>query len=267
MTYKHDLYQGFENDPTGSLSESLVSAWSLTELAGPRRDSAGSLDMRTTSNTRYSSGATPNTGVSTGVKHTGDKFVAQFDGSPDGANISLNKDEMMFAPLANNFGERTAMSFAAWVYVDSTYNAAKFGMIASQQNSDLQDGWFLGQYEVSTNQQFSFVFGTANVHTGLNSTTNLSTSTWYHVVCTWDGTNRTLYVNGSSEATDTPTLFGALDGTAQFNFGRSTHTSFPWTWHGRMCHAAMWIKSLSAAEVTTLYNGGVPNRYKPWKGE
>ena len=49
MTYKYDLYQGFENDQTGTLSESLVSAWSLTELAGPRRDSASGLAVKVTS--------------------------------------------------------------------------------------------------------------------------------------------------------------------------------------------------------------------------
>ena len=40
MTYKLGLAQGFEVDPDGSLSDpaNLISAWPLTELAGPRRE-------------------------------------------------------------------------------------------------------------------------------------------------------------------------------------------------------------------------------------
>jgi len=71
-------------------------------------------------------------------------------------------------------------------------------------------------------------------------------------------------VAGFNEGRSRPGGSGAADTTAQLNFARNTHYQYSRTWHGRMCHAAMWIKSLSAAEVTTLYNGGVPNRYKPW---
>ena len=268
MTYKYEIYQGFENDPTGTLSESLVSAWSLTELAGPRRDSAGSLDLRTTSDTRFNSSAgTPNTGISTGVLHPDDKFVVQFEGPATGSGTT-NYDKMLFAPLGYNYGDRSACSFAAWCYIDSTMAATgNDGVIVSHLNYDWLDGWYVLQIESGGNQRIGLYFVAGATYSGLLSTTNLSTSTWYHLAWTWDGTNRTIYINGASNVTDTDSAFGIADNSAALCFGRASHDTYPHTWHGRMCHAALWKKELSAAEVTTLYNSGVPNRYKPWKGE
>ena len=266
MTYLLETARGFENDPSGSLSVGLVSAWPLTELAGPRRDSAGCLALRTTSTTRFSgAGATPTTGVSTGVLHSDDKFVAQFDGSPDGVTGTTNSGKMLFAPVGYNYGDRGAMTFSAWVYVDSTYSAtAKLGLIGSHLNNDWLDGWYLEQIESSGNQRLGAVFAAGGAYSTLLGTTNLSTSTWYHAAFTWNGADRTVYINGASEGADTPAVFGAADTSAELCLGRMGNDGFPYTWHGRLCHAALWIKSLSAAEVLTLYNSGVPNRYKPW---
>ena len=273
MTYKLGLAQGFEVDPDGSLSDpaNLISAWPLTELAGPRRDRAGCLDMRTSSDTRFLDTGTPNTAVSTGVKHASDKFVAQFEGDATGSvwptPSTTNSDRMLACPLGDDFGSRTAMSFSIWVYVDSTMGASnKQGAIATHYNYDMLDGWMIGQQEQSGNNKFVFSFVVSNSADNLYSGTSLSTSTWYHVVGTWDGTNRIIYLNGSSDATDTPTIWGACDTTSAFMFGRMPGggSSFDFPWHGRACHSALWNKCLTAANVTTLYNSGTPNRYKPW---
>jgi hypothetical protein len=272
MTYLLETARGFESDPSGSLSVGLVSAWPLTELAGRRRDSAGCLALRTTSNTRFNTaGATPDTASSTGVLHTDDVSVAQFEGSttgsppPAAADYTTNLDKMLYASLPYNFGDRSAMTFSAWVYVDSTYSAtALSGYIAAHENFALTNGWYLRQLEDGGNQKMTWGFATSSSYSHVTSTTNLATSTWYHVACTWDGTTRSIYINGASEDSDTPAAMGAAESTSQLSFGRTTHATYPYTWHGRLCHAALWIKSLSAAEVLTLYNSGVPNRYKPW---
>jgi hypothetical protein len=88
----------------------------------------------------------------------------------------------------------------------------------------------------------------------------LSASTWYHIAFVHDGTDVTLYLNGSSQGTKT----GA--NTANNNFkgnfiGIGRYYAIPGTynWDGLIDEVSLFDSALSASDITAIYNSGTPN--------
>jgi hypothetical protein len=80
---------------------------------------------------------------------------------------------------------------------------------------------------------------------------SISTSSWHHVAITRSGTNCTLYLNGNSIVTGTSSQ--VFTSTAF----KISFTSFPF--NGLIDEVALWDSALSASNVTSIYNSGVPN--------
>ncbi len=81
-----------------------------------------------------------------------------------------------------------------------------------------------------------------------------STSTWSHVVTTYDGTTRSIYFNGVLKVSDTP---GALNTTAaNFHIGSTASSEF---FNGLIDDVAIYKRALTGAEVAALANTSVPS--------
>ncbi|NTW31490.1 MAG: LamG domain-containing protein [Bacteroidetes bacterium] len=88
----------------------------------------------------------------------------------------------------------------------------------------------------------------------------LTTSTWYQVVLTFDGSNLTLYVNGVSRAT------GTTSGTGVSNDGTGIEVMSRALYAGNFAQAkidevGIWTRALSPSEVLQLYNNGTALQY------
>ena len=103
--------------------------------------------------------------------------------------------------------------------------------------------------------------GANNFATG---TTNLSTNTWYHVSCTYDGRGGstayngiTLYINGVAESVTTSGgSYTAMSNTSQrVEIGKYSTNELL----GNIDEVSVFNSELSQSDVTTIYNGGVPN--------
>lgn len=84
----------------------------------------------------------------------------------------------------------------------------------------------------------------------------LSTATWYHIVITYSAGTLKFYKDGnyiSSYTIENP----IPDSTAQFQFGKTQWFNSNY-FDGLLDSAALFDYALSATEVTTLYNDGVP---------
>lgn len=87
-------------------------------------------------------------------------------------------------------------------------------------------------------------------------------STWQHVVCTAESGTLKLYRNGVLAATQafTGTMYSPLPAPMGIGVklnGAIADTGSPGYWHGLIDDLALWHRTLSAAEISTLYAAGV----------
>ena len=87
---------------------------------------------------------------------------------------------------------------------------------------------------------------------------SISTGTWYNVVLTIDGSTVKLYVNGSQEGS-TVTTAPSVYATAGDEFEIGANPTYrPYYWDGYIDEFAVFNSTLSASDVTAIYNSGVP---------
>jgi hypothetical protein len=143
-------------------------------------------------------------------------------------------------------------SFSIWVYLDRVTGSAN--KMFFNKN---------GEYRLRMNQNGRIFFELLT-----NSSNRLSAryidvagdlSTWLHIVCTYDGSKTKpgmkIYINNSEVVTGNAsagTYTGMTNGTGTLKFMGSDYID------GNANHFSVIGKELSAAEVTELYNGGLP---------
>lgn len=82
----------------------------------------------------------------------------------------------------------------------------------------------------------------------------LTTNTWYHVVTTYDGTTRSIYLNGVLKASDTNQ--GPNNATAaEFHIGKTCCAEY---FTGLIDDVAIYNRAVTAAEVLELTNNSAP---------
>ena len=189
-------------------------------------------------------------GVKSGIiALAGSSFPNQYsidlDGTDDIVNMG-NASEL-------NFNHNDAFTLSVWVKRDSTGNAE---LIRKMEDS--------GNY---TGFQLTFVSDKIRIyHRRQNQTTNriqrstdatfTSTTEWYHIVSTYDGsranTGLKIYVNGSEAASTGANSMnaGAWTNNADFKVGRTTD--------GHIDEVSVYDSELSATDVATIYNSGIP---------
>ena len=108
---------------------------------------------------------------------------------------------------------------------------------------------------ISGSSAGAFAYGGAY---NLDSTTSISTGVWYHVAATYDGTTLKVYVNGTLDNTKTISLSSfsySMTHIGELYYSQSTADRH---FDGDIDEIALFNTALSAAEITKIYNSGVP---------
>lgn len=158
-----------------------------------------------------------------------------------------------------NFTGDYSISF--WYYLPSGYNDAGY-IVSRTTGSSPYVSYNI--YPSSATPGFVFQMNnTAATPKNATKTVTLTTNQWYHLVATINGTSMLLYVNGS--AGSTTTFSGSrISNSIQTTVGaRGTDNVGPA--NGTVDELAFYARTLSAAEVTQLYNGGNGLQY-PFTG-
>lgn len=109
-------------------------------------------------------------------------------------------------------------------------------------------------YMSSGNKLVANFYGGAGIAT---STTSINTGAWVMCSITYDGTNIRVYVNGVLEATGANKA-GSLSGTTRIIGADGTPGNY---WNGSLDEMGIWTRTLTGAEITSLYNSGSGYQY------
>lgn len=96
------------------------------------------------------------------------------------------------------------------------------------------------------------------------TSTGWNNNMWHQIVATWDGDvaggilGANIYIDGSPQTLNTiaNTLTGSITSTTPLQFGARDGANLPWD--GNLDDVAIYDKELTAGEVITIYNGGIP---------
>ena len=158
-------------------------------------------------------------------------------GSPSALNLTHTGSVSTWV----NFG---SVSGAPGIVSKCNFNADRHGYALSLQDS---------------HPYFEICNGTTANFLTLSSVT-VTTSTWYHFVFTWDGSNIYGYVDGSLIASTAQTI----DATHEGGFHLTMFSAYNGTDYGHffldgtLDEVSIFNDALSPTQVTTLYNSGIP---------
>ena len=167
------------------------------------------------------------------------QYSVSFDGS----------DDYMDIPDSTAL-ETTAFTWSAWFYCTAIdrYNL----IVDSATSTQTTNGYIL----FIRNSNNKIVFGSYSSTDYLDSTTAVTANTWFHVAATHEAGSDKLYVNGSLEASGSASNFNTTDAV---NLRIGSSSVYGLYHQGLIDEVAFFNSALSASNITSIYNSGVPN--------
>jgi len=175
------------------------------------------------------------------------KYSLLLDGSDQAVQID---------GLANNFKKGTG-TISAWVRPNSVDASSTWVHVAVDANNFYRIWW----HHSSTLIKGQIKSGGNNDLVQFEDTDFASSTDWYHVVMTWDTTadEMKLYVDNSLKETDGIDNSGDFSGSfAVADIGKNGQADNAY-WKGYIDEVSIFDQTLTAAQVSTLYNGGNPS--------
>jgi len=217
-----------------TLNNELVAYWKMDEASGTRSDSKSTNHL------------TDNNTVTQAVGKVG--YAGQY--------ATANLEYLSIADnAALSMGAGVTMTIACWVYLDS--KLSYMGLVSKWSAGDVE---YLLDYDVSVDR---FIFFTqkldnsGSINVIANTFGSPSISTWYFIVCRYNGTAINISVNNGT-VDSAAFAFDIRDGTAALELGRLAAANY---YSGRIDEVGIWKRALTAAEITELYNSGSGKAY------
>jgi hypothetical protein len=216
-------------------SDQPASYWRLDEAAGTSAaDSAGSATGT------YTNG--PALNQTSGVKDAGAGVT--FDGVND------------WIDAGNVYGFTGTASFSVEAWIRPTAATTQYRRFVSKENAS-GHGWQLNLKPTTDApaNRVAILRRDATSYEQATSTTALPTTSWSHVVATYNGSSLCIYVNSSLEATGTSSRSLPAH-TNPLRLGSASYSGANDLYGGSLDEVAIYSTALSAAQVTEHYNAG-----------
>lgn len=219
------------------VASDLVAYWAMNESSGDAVDSVGGYDLGN-SNVTYTAGLLANCAV--------------FNGS----NAQLTRDQALIAGLKFT----GSFSFSFWINLAAQPTGGTFVIMGKFRYIGSDDRQYLIAYEDNGGGGYNLLLNLSANGTGstkYNFTNTLAISTWHHIVFTFNAATGdvTCYKNGTSLGVVGGSILALYDGNADFIMGTVSGATTFWL-NGKLDIVAAYNAVLTAAQVTTLYNGG-----------
>ena len=188
--------------------------------------------------------------TSSGRLAGGGAFVNEYSISLDGTDDFINCGNDSSLEPAN-------ITLSAWVKVSGSVDT--FNYILSKAGS--RYGSIHLRYTSSNTFNVHLGFASSAFINNVTSSSSYTLTDWHHVAFTYDQTNVKLYVDSVEEysASETRAIDYAQSGggSTDFNIGRTAY-GYPSPLEGLVDEVAMFNSALSASNITSIYNSGVP---------
>ncbi|MGA1794393.1 MAG: LamG-like jellyroll fold domain-containing protein [bacterium] len=165
--------------------------------------------------------------------------------------------EVPDSPTLNN----PTFTLEAWIYLNQDLGNTQKRIISKQFSLTHTYGMevFGVGYGGATGNQINFHTSNGAGWTNLVSRTHLSTHTWYHVVATYDASEKRIYINGQFDSSQSyenqtvdipaPLTIGALKMIDPQQFG--------FVFNGHIDEVAIYDRALTAEEILQHYQNGL----------
>jgi len=181
-----------------------------------------------------------------GTLYVGDDNSGVYtDGRYEGAYSFDGVDDYIDSGNDSSLNSNSSISVEVWVKADSITGGERHIL-------DKIEG--SGGYQLRI-EDGDLIFLLKNSSGGILNVSKAGalTTNWHHVVGTWNGTNQTLYVDGSWAAASNG-IVDDFSSTIDLVIGHSVNKSNQdYTWNGTIDEVRIWDRVLSAAEVTQHY--------------
>jgi hypothetical protein len=225
-----------------ALATNLIAYYKLDESSGNPTDSVGGFTLTNNGTTTYSAGLI-NNGADYGTANTTKYFN-----------------------VANNIGiNGGAITISTWVKMNTEIASviqgiALQGSVTSQVNYIITYEYNAGTRRLAFNREKQAV---SNNWTYGAAT--LGTSSWHHIVLTYDGTNLAGWLDNTQIASNLATSGnGSAAAVSQVVLGNDTQSGGVLL-SGMQDETGIWSRALSGSEISQLYNGGAGLAY-PFPG-
>jgi hypothetical protein len=229
----------------GALSNGLVGYWKMDETSWTVDCSTTSV-LDSSGNGNNGKSCPTSTGPAGGAAG---KFGngGSFDGS----------DDRVVVPRTTALEPTTQVTLSAWVNASAFASPGRIFFKSDNSGNAV--------YSLDTNSTtVRFVIrNSSSTAVTVSSSTTLSTSTWYHLVGTYDGTTANLYINGRLDSSGS--LAGPLSTySASRDLGIGAVDTGSQFWNGKIDEARIYNRALSSDEVRQLYTYA-PSPVGYWK--
>lgn len=220
-----------------------VGYWKLDECqGGVANDSSGNNNMGTI--TIGATGTNTSTGTCTSSGAWADGASGRFNSSLelDGTDDEITTADSPSLDMAN-------MTVSAWI---KTSNAAE-QCIVERNNSTFY-------FCTSSGKLRYWINSVAATWTISNKSVN--DNEWHHVLGTWDGTNKKLYIDGKLDITEAGSGGDISNTTVGLNIGVRKNAGVPQNYfNGQIDEVKLYNYAQTASQVKQQYNGGSAIRF------
>jgi len=215
--------------------------------------------------------------------------IKDYAGSNDGTSSGMTSSNLVvsdlqqtsgYSPYALDFGGITeylktatipaatnTVTLSAWV--KRTGNAGSYGGVFGVRNAGGAPAagisWNLTFLSTTNKIQMRIAEAVGFTYKTVTQDTAMIDNTWTHVVGVADGTNVYLYINGVLQS-DTTTYNGNLLAPTSNIFFAAQGYAGSNPFNGQLSNCARWNIGLTQAQITEIYNQGVPSNLNTFSG-
>ena len=171
------------------------------------------------------------------------RWGASFDGLNDYLEV----------PHTTDLELTTAMTWSAWVNMNTTHTT-DYPYLFAKWNSGNTAANYTFYTQIDSIPSGYFVMRYWDSSSAQPSSTNIPRGQWVHLAAVHNGTQLTYYVNGVADNTINVTTGSTNTGNLIIGRAPNGVRTFP----GEIDEAAIFNSALSASDVSSIYNNGVP---------